>query len=131
MKRVNTIILFAAIAGFTAVAVGAMGAHALKPFLSDTQMQSFETGVKYHFYHAIVLLITGILYAQNNDLKLKWASYLTIAGILCFSGSIYLLNTAHIISKSGMKFLGPVTPIGGLLLMGAWILIGLSAFTKK
>lgn len=131
MKQKNNILLFAGIAGFTAVAIGAMGAHALKPLLSEAQLQSFETGVKYHFYHAILLLIIGIWKEQKNDLKLKWASYLTIAGILFFSGSIYILSTAHLYSESGLKFLGPITPLGGLLLMSAWIIIALTAWPKK
>ncbi len=131
MKYINFTIIIAALSGFTAVAIGALGAHALKPLLSEDQFQSFETGVKYHFYHAIVMLIIGIWKEQKSTEKLKWAAYLLIAGILCFSGSIYLLSTAHLYSTGGLKFLGPVTPLGGLLLMSAWVLIGLNAVSKK
>jgi uncharacterized membrane protein YgdD (TMEM256/DUF423 family) len=131
MKSINYTIVIAAIAGFTAVAIGALGAHALKPLLSENQLQSFETGVKYHFYHAIVLLIIGIWCEQKRTEKLKWAANLIIAGIICFSGSIYLLSTAHLYTSSGLKFLGPITPIGGLLFMSAWVLIGLNAVSKK
>lgn len=131
MKSINNTIIIAAIAGFTAVAIGALGAHALKPLLSENQLQSFETGVKYHFYHAIVLLIIGIWNEQKRAAKLKWAANLILAGILCFSGSIYLLSTAHLFSTSGLKFLGPITPLGGLLFMSAWVLIGLNAISKK
>lgn len=131
MTSINKIIFWGAMAGFTAVAIGALGAHALKSLLSETQLQSFETGVKYHFYHSLLLLIIGIWNEQKNLSKLKWAYYLILAGILCFSGSIYLLSTAHLYSENGLKFLGPVTPFGGLLFMSAWILIALSAFSKK
>lgn len=130
MKSPNKFILVAGISGFIAVAIGAIGAHAIKPLLSETQLQSFDTGVKYHFYHTILLLVIGFIIEQKNDKKLHWASYLIIAGILCFSGSIYILSTAHLYSQSGLKFLGPITPIGGLLFMCAWILIALSAFSK-
>ena len=127
----NKFLFIAALLGFTAVAIGAMGAHALKPILSEAQLQSFETGVKYHFYHSLLLLIIVFWNESKNISKLKWASYLIIAGIICFSGSIYILSTAHLYSTSGLKFLGPITPIGGLLLMTGWIFIALSAFNKK
>lgn len=131
MKSFNYLTLTAAIAGFSAVAIGAVGAHALKPLLSDNQLQSFETGVKYQFYHAIVLLIIAFYVKSDIPSKLKWAANLMIAGIICFSGSIYILSTAHLYSPSGLNFLGPITPLGGLLFMAGWILIGLFAWDKK
>jgi uncharacterized membrane protein YgdD (TMEM256/DUF423 family) len=129
--RLNNFIFIAAILGFTAVGIGALGAHALKPLLSENQLQSFETAVKYHFYHALLLLIIGYWNENKNSSKLKWACYFIISGIICFSGSIYLLSTSHLYSENILKFLGPITPIGGLLLMTGWILIALSAFNKK
>jgi uncharacterized membrane protein YgdD (TMEM256/DUF423 family) len=127
----KTIIIISGIFGFLAVAIGALGAHALKPLLSDFQLQSFETGVKYHFYHTLLLLILGFWKSENMSKQIKWACYLLIAGIVLFSGSIYILNTAHLFTENGLRFLGPVTPVGGLMFMIAWILIGFYSFNKN
>lgn len=117
----------AAIAGFTAVAIGAMGAHALKPYLSDYQAAIFEKGVHYHFYHTLAILAVAILQKiVGDDNRLKWAGLLFLGGIICFSGSLYLLACRDILAFP-VGWAGPVTPLGGLLFMAGWTMVFLSA----
>ncbi|WP_299062690.1 DUF423 domain-containing protein [uncultured Polaribacter sp.] len=110
-----------AIFGLTAVIFGAFGAHLLKKKLSKEQLQSFETGVKYQMYHAIVLLVFG---SQFNSLTAinNYIIYVFIVGIILFSFSIYGLVISSANNKK-MKFLGPITPLGGLLLVLGWGLL--------
>lgn len=107
--------------GALAIVLGAFGAHALKKILNEDQLKSFETGVKYQMYHAILLVIVGFNLNQNssNYTAIVWCF---IIGILLFSFSIYLLVISSAKGKK-MKFLGPVTPIGGLTLLTGWILL--------
>ena len=111
------ILLAAAFLGITAIILGAFGAHALKKVLSVEQLQSFEVGVRYQMYHALFLLFIGV-FAFLNEKERLLIFGLTIFGVLFFSGSIYLLATNGITNLK-TKFLGPVTPIGGLLLISA------------
>lgn len=104
--------------GLLAVIFGAFGVHALKKILSEDQLKSFETGVKYQMYHAIVLLFVGSYFSNPNQL-MSWAF---ILGTLLFSFSIYGLVLSDAKGKK-MKFLGPVTPLGGLLLVIGWIML--------
>jgi uncharacterized membrane protein YgdD (TMEM256/DUF423 family) len=113
-------IKIAAIFGFFGVMIGAMGAHALKPHLSEYQMYIFEKGVHYQFYHTLAILGVGLF--QLVDKKpnaLNWVLWLFVAGIFCFSGSLYLLACRDLIPFP-VDWAGPVTPIGGLFFMGAW-----------
>ena len=107
--------------GALAIILGAFGAHALKKILSEEQLKSFETAVKYQMYHALVLLIIGFNLDETlpNYTAMVWCF---IVGTVLFSFSIYLLIVS---SKKGqiMKFLGPLTPIGGLLLLLGWVLL--------
>ena len=114
--------------GLTAIILGAFGAHALKVKLSIDQLSSFETGVKYQMYHALFLLLLSFQSNISEKVK-KTIFYLVLLGVLIFSGSIYMLSTRPI-SGLDLKFLGPVTPIGGILLISAWILL-LTHFIKK
>lgn len=110
--------------GALAIVLGAFGAHALKKILNEDQLKSFETGVKYQMYHAIVLVIVGFNLDENtsNYSAIVWCF---IIGILLFSFSIYFLVISSAKGKK-MKFLGPVTPIGGLTLLAGWILLFIS-----
>ncbi len=117
-------LLFASILGGLAVVFGAFGAHALKKILSEEQLKSFETGVKYQMYHAIVLLIVGFNFNLETAAE-KYMVYSFMAGILLFSFSIYGLVISSAKNKK-LTFLGPVTPFGGLLLIIGW---GLLFFT--
>jgi len=123
------IILVALLLGVIAIVLGAFGAHALKKTLSAAQLVSFETGVKYQMYHALFLVFLASTSFFNTNEK-TIAFYLVIVGVLFFSGSIYLLTTA---SMTGIKtkLLGPITPIGGMLLIGAWGYLILRLLTKK
>lgn len=118
------------------VIIGAFGAHGLQAYLQSNQitpvqLNSFDTGVRYQMYHALALLLTGILAKIFGDSKaLKAAMWLFITGILFFSGSIYVLSTRGI---TGIEagFLGPVTPVGGLLFVAGWLCLLLSALQKR
>jgi uncharacterized membrane protein YgdD (TMEM256/DUF423 family) len=123
------ILLGAAFLGITAIILGAFGAHALKKVLSVEQLQSFEVGVRYQMYHALFLLFIGV-FAFLNEKERLLIFWLTILGVLFFSGSIYLLATNGITNLK-TKFLGPVTPIGGLLLISAWGYLFYAIFSKK
>lgn len=124
----KTIIAWAGFLGLTAVAFGALGAHALKSILEPESLKAFETGVRYQTIHALGLLVVGL-----NTEKIKFSSAIAwtwLLGVLFFSGSILLLSTS---TATGFQvsFLGPVTPIGGLLLITGWLLILISALNKK
>jgi uncharacterized membrane protein YgdD (TMEM256/DUF423 family) len=110
------IILTAAFFLTLAVILGALGAHSLKGKISPENLDSFKTGVTYHFYHSLALIILAVLIEVFKKPALKIAAILFVIGIICFSGSIYLLNTMENVS-----FLGPVTPIGGLFFIAGWI----------
>lgn len=114
-------LLFGTLFGGLAVIFGAFGAHALKKILSDEQLKSFETGVKYQLYHALVLLIVGFNLALNTTIEI-YMVYSFIVGIILFSFSIYGLVISSANNKK-LKFLGPITPIGGLLLLIGWCLL--------
>ena len=110
------LILTGALFGMLSVIFGAFGAHALKKTLSPNQLQSFETGVKYQMYHAIVLLVLG--FGQGPQTRaIYWCFTL---GIILFSFSIYGLVLSDAKGKK-IKILGPITPIGGLLLIFGWL----------
>ncbi|AUP79906.1 DUF423 domain-containing protein [Flavivirga eckloniae] len=112
------ILITASIFGFLAVAFGAFGAHALKDLITVEAQQTFETGVRYQMYHAILLLFVG----TNSDLQKsakKILYYLIVIGVILFSGSIYGLAT-NLLTTFNFKTIGFVTPIGGLLLILTW-----------
>lgn len=107
--------------GLTGVILGAFATHGLKPVLSPAAMESFDTGIQYQIYHALLLLMLGNL----KEEKIKTGNlifYLLVIGIILFSGSIYLLSTRSITNLE-IGFLGPVTPIGGSLLILCWIIL--------
>ncbi len=123
------IIATAAFFGVTAVILGAFGAHTLKQYLDPQQLSAFETCVRYQMYHAFLLLFVGFG-AGIPDKTRKRVYWFIVFGILCFSGSIYLLSTG-IASGAGAKIAGPVTPVGGLLLIVAWFLLFVEFIRKK
>jgi uncharacterized membrane protein YgdD (TMEM256/DUF423 family) len=114
-------LLFASILGGLAVVFGAFGAHALKKILSEEQLKSFETGVKYQMYHAIVLLLIGFNFKLETATE-KYMVYSFMAGVILFSFSIYGLVISSAKNKK-LTFLGPVTPLGGLFLIIGWGLL--------
>jgi uncharacterized membrane protein YgdD (TMEM256/DUF423 family) len=123
------ILLTATVLGLTAIILGAFGAHALKKVLSEAQLQSFEIGVRYQMYHALFLLFIGT-FSMLNEKERFIIFCLTLSGIVFFSGSIYLLATNEL-THLKTKFLGPITPIGGLFLISAWGYLFYSILFKK
>ena len=113
--------VFAALFGFLGVLLGAFGAHRLKRILEPELMQSFETGVKYQFLHAIVLLILGFQLDFETSIE-RLIALCFILGIVLFSFSIYGLCLSKA-KNNKLKFLGPITPLGGLLLLMGWGLL--------
>ena len=104
-----------------AVILGAFGAHALKDLLSQSQFSSFQTGIRYQFFHGLAILIIALNKLHFTN-RLSNIIKIMSAGIILFSSSIYLLNLQDLIGFS-MSFLGPITPIGGLLLITSWIML--------
>jgi len=121
METILIVQLLGALFGLLAVLFGAFGAHSLKKSLSESQLKSFETGVKYQMYHAILLLVLGFNLGFTTALE-KNMAYCIILGTFLFSFSIYGLSIGASKGKS-LKFLGPITPIGGLLLIIGWGLL--------
>lgn len=112
------ILSIAAISGALTVGLGAFGAHALKAKLEATdRLSTYQTAVQYHFYHTLVLLIIGVLLYKTQSSWLNYSSYMMIAGILFFSGSLYAL------CLSGARWLGAITPIGGIFFILGWLFL--------
>lgn len=104
-----------------AVALGAFGAHTLKERISADMVEIFQTGVQYHFYHALGLIFIGLLaYHLPDSGWLRWAGWLMLGGIVIFSGSLYTL------ALSGISWLGAITPIGGTAFIISWILLAVA-----
>jgi uncharacterized membrane protein YgdD (TMEM256/DUF423 family) len=116
--------LFLILGGFNAtlvVLLGAFGAHALKARLSTEMLAVYQTGVHYHLFHALGLIAVGLVATQISDSSyLRWSGWLMLVGIILFSGSLYLL------SVSGLRWLGMITPFGGISFIIAWILFVVS-----
>jgi uncharacterized membrane protein YgdD (TMEM256/DUF423 family) len=112
-----------ALLGLLGVGLGAFGAHALRKMLEESgRSDTFETAVKYQFYHALAIVLIGVLMQLlgQNPLALKWLNYAGMAflgGVLIFSGSLYIL------CFTGITWLGAITPIGGLLMIVGWALL--------
>jgi uncharacterized membrane protein YgdD (TMEM256/DUF423 family) len=111
-------LLLGAAYGFIAVALGAFGAHALKQKLSAEMLAVWRTAVEYQFYHALALLLLGLLARQMPAVSFNVAGACFSAGVLLFSGSLYAL------ALSDIRMLGAVTPLGGLLFLTGWIFLG-------
>ncbi len=116
------LVLGSLVAGLSVV-LGAFGAHGLKGRLSPERLTSFETGVRYQFYHGFALLLVGVL--QAIGMASGWttaAGWLFLGGVVLFSGSIYVLTFG------GPRWLGPITPLGGLAFILGWLLLAVGAW---
>lgn len=122
------ILIVASILGMLSIALGAFGAHGLKQLVSAESVATFETGVKYQMYHALMLLFVG-MNATLSIQKKRVIFVLVLVGILFFSGSIYGLSTNEL-SSFNFKKIGFITPIGGMLLIAAWLVM-LIGFVKN
>ncbi|MFK4304541.1 uncharacterized membrane protein YgdD (TMEM256/DUF423 family) [Paenibacillus sp. RC254] len=109
-----------------AVAIGAFGAHIVKTRIDADALAVYETGVKYHMIHAVGLLIIALAAGQwGASTRLKWAARLLFTGIILFSGSLYVL------SLTGIRVLGAITPLGGVCFIAGWLLVALAAWSLK
>jgi uncharacterized membrane protein YgdD (TMEM256/DUF423 family) len=121
----KTFIGTAALLGALSVALGAFAAHVLRAAsLSADAVQVFETGVRYQFYHALALLVIGLFADKFSSNRLRWAGNCWIAGIILFSGSLYVLTIQKLSDHyAAINMVGILTPIGGLLLIAGWLLL--------
>jgi uncharacterized membrane protein YgdD (TMEM256/DUF423 family) len=111
-------IVIGAVLAMLGVAVGAFGAHALKAVLSAEMLAVYQTGVQYHLIHSLGLIVTGLMAQQLPSSKpIAWAGWLMVAGVLLFSGSLYVL------ALTGVTLLGVITPLGGVAFIAAWVLL--------
>jgi len=121
------VLIKAGILGMIAVLGGAFGAHALKEVLSTEHLASFNTGVRYQMVHAVVLICLFLIGIKFEMKQFRIAAQFIFWGVILFSGSIYLLTLKNIIGVEVLKFAGPITPIGGLLIITGWLFILLGA----
>ena len=126
MEKQNYYIKWAAALAAIGVSFGALGAHTLEKLLVPKSLTAWETAVRYQLIHAVVILILALNDKLISDKKMRRILNFFILGIVFFSGSIYLLSTQSITGLS-VSFLGPITPIGGVLMITAWILVFLQA----
>ncbi|MBE7178884.1 MAG: DUF423 domain-containing protein [Mucilaginibacter polytrichastri] len=126
----KSILMTAAITGALAVILGAFGAHALKSRISEQALETWHTGVQYQFYHVLALLFLAIISTQTG-LNVRFSATCFTAGIILFSGSLYLLSLREMLQAPWLKFLGPVTPIGGLLFIAGWVNLGIAGLRMK
>jgi uncharacterized membrane protein YgdD (TMEM256/DUF423 family) len=124
--NIRTSLLWGATMGGLAVATGAFGAHALKPMLDASgRAETFELAVRYQFYHALALLVTGAIMNQIESKLLHYCGLFFVLGIVFFCGSLYVL------CFSGLGILGAITPIGGLFFILGWIFLFLGVYKKQ
>jgi uncharacterized membrane protein YgdD (TMEM256/DUF423 family) len=112
--------------GVLAVILGAFGAHGLKGLIPAVDLEAYRTGVDYQMYHSLLLLVLGSM-SQLPAKSKKWVFFFLVAGIICFSFSLYLL-AINSLTTVDLTFLGILTPIGGSLLIGGWILLAYRLF---
>jgi uncharacterized membrane protein YgdD (TMEM256/DUF423 family) len=123
--NVKLLLILTALSGFFSVALGAFGAHGLKTHVSEAMLSVYQTGVQYQMFHTLALLaVVSIILKGVDSLWLKIASYSWLLGILLFSGSLYLL------ALTGIKWLGAITPLGGLLFLVGWLSLALATWKE-
>ena len=135
----RSLVIFAGISGAIAVALGALGAHYLKQkaaegILTADNLHAFDTAVKYHLYHTLAIFCIALFSGKLNHKFLEHAGNFFMVGIALFSGSIYILSTRALFGIEGLSWLGPVTPIGGVLFIIGWLMLfiaGLKTTRKK
>jgi uncharacterized membrane protein YgdD (TMEM256/DUF423 family) len=113
--------------GALSVILGAFAAHTLKNHLSPDQIEIFQTGVRYQFYHTFAILILGAICLNFPHRFFKYSFIAFLIGIICFSGSLYLLATRFVMGIDSWNWLGPVTPLGGLFLIIGWVFMLIGA----
>lgn len=122
---VRTFIVAGALLGMLATVLGAFASHGLEGRLAPDLLAVFEIGVRYQFYHALALLLVGLLGLHGSSRLLAWSGGLFLGGTLVFSGSLYIL------ALSGVHVLGAITPLGGTAMVIGWLLLALAAWRRK
>jgi len=120
----RTFIVAGAIGGFLSVGFGAFGAHAIKNNISPDLMTIYQTAVDYQFFHSLGLILIGLIFQQHQQKLIKTAGWLMIVGMVIFSGSLYVL------SLTGIRWLGAITPVGGTAFIIAWLLLAIGTIKK-
>lgn len=120
----QTILILGAVFMALGVLLGAFGAHALKTILSPEMLAVYKTGVEYQFYHALGLLLIGVIGFQIKSKYLQWSGIFITIGIILFSGSLYVLTLSGIIA------IGAITPIGGLSFVAGWIFLAAAVWKR-
>lgn len=116
----KTFLRAAFLLGAVAVILGAFGAHGLKKLVEPETVTTFDTGVRYMFYHVVALVITGFLFEKFPSKWIIWAGRFFLLGILLFSGSLFLLTALKATATIGYSGIGAITPIGGLFFIAGW-----------
>jgi uncharacterized membrane protein YgdD (TMEM256/DUF423 family) len=132
----NYFLTVAGIFGATGVALGALGAHFLKAkmqagIITPEQLAGFDTAAKYQLFHSIALLVLFFSAKDSNSKWLTIGANLFIIGIILFSGSLYILTTRALTGLESFTFLGPITPLGGVALIGGWVCLVVQSFKLK
>lgn len=127
----KTFVRLGALLAALSVILGAFGAHALKQILSEKGLSIFETGVRYQMYHAFALLLTGILYKEFPHKYLQFAGRLFCAGILIFSGSLYVLCYIISVGQNSLNWIGAITPLGGVCFIAGWLFLAMGIKDKS
>jgi uncharacterized membrane protein YgdD (TMEM256/DUF423 family) len=127
MKRIWWYIV--GVSGSVAVTFGALGAHTLERVVSEKQLEVWKTATQYQVIHTLLLLAMLVFSTLRSDVKFKVSSIVILLGILFFSGSLYLLSCRDLLflPKAFVKVLGPITPVGGLLLLSGWLIMAFEA----
>ena len=121
-----------ALFGGLAVVLGAFGAHGLEKITTDEKiLHGFQTAVQYQIYHALALIAVAVIYKGMPMKIVRWAGNFFIIGIILFSGSLYLLTALKINESDLIKFIGPVTPIGGIFFIIGWLFLLIGAMKKR
>src|SRR6476469_2304112 len=117
----RTFLLVGAVAGLIAVGFGAFGAHGLRDRLSPDMLAVFETGVRYHMYHALALVLTAAVAGRLDSRAVVAEGWLIVTGLVLFSGSLYVL------AFTGVTALGAITPIGGVAFLAGWVCLAVAS----
>jgi uncharacterized membrane protein YgdD (TMEM256/DUF423 family) len=126
MLSPKIILVSGSVLGFLSVALGAFGAHALKDFLTTNQrLATFETAVQYQMYHSLALVAVGILGLLLPKSDFGWVGLFFLVGIFIFSGSLYIL------CATGIRWLGAITPLGGVCFLAAWLWLAIKVWTSR
>ena len=128
----RTFLILASIFGAAGVALGAFGAHGLQRITTDEKiLHGYQTAVQYQMYHTLALLAIGIIYEKLPGKWMKWAGNCFMSGIILFSGSLYILTILQVRGSSAVRFIGPITPLGGVFFIMGWMFLFAAVYKKN